>query len=199
MLTLFHAPRSRSGRIVWLLEELGADYDLRYVTIRHGDGSGGGPDRTNPHPDKKVPALLHDEALVTESTAIAIYLCDLFPEAGLAPRVGETGRGAFLTWMCWFDGELGPAIFERMAAGDDAPASAGFEAVVRRIGDALARGPYVLGDRFSAADVMLGGVLFWAGHLLAGVPGIDAYRDRLAARSAFARGCELDAPRQVAA
>ena len=68
MLTLIHAPQSRSSRIIWLLEELGAEYDIRYVSIRRWDGSGG-PDENNPHPHNQVPALLHNGALVTESTA----------------------------------------------------------------------------------------------------------------------------------
>ncbi|MCI1143565.1 glutathione S-transferase [Sphingomonas sp. WKB10] len=78
-------PRSRSSRIIWLLEELGAPFQLRHVTIRYMDGSGDGPDPANPHPDKKVPALLDNDALVTESAAVATYLADLLPMAGLAP------------------------------------------------------------------------------------------------------------------
>ena len=89
LLTLFHAPRSRSTRIVWLLEELGSPYELRYVTIRYMDNSGAGPDPANPHPDKKVPALLHDGVLVTESAAVATYLGDLMTAAGLAPHLGD--------------------------------------------------------------------------------------------------------------
>jgi len=70
MLTLFHAPRSRSTRFLWLLEELGLPHDIRYVSIRYADGSGDGPDPANPHPDRKVPALRHGDALVTESAAV---------------------------------------------------------------------------------------------------------------------------------
>ena len=73
MLTLFHSPQSRSTRFLWLLEELGAEYEVEYVTIPRMDGSGA-PDPKNPHPEKKVPALLHDGHLVTESVAVALYL-----------------------------------------------------------------------------------------------------------------------------
>src|SRR5262245_16832534 len=98
MLTLHHAPRTRSSRIVWLLEELEAPYQIQYTTIARADGSGG-PDAANPHPDKKVPALVHDGALITESAAIILYLTDLFPEAGLGPRVGDRQRGPYLSWL----------------------------------------------------------------------------------------------------
>jgi glutathione S-transferase len=100
MLTLHHAPQSRSSRILWLLEELGADYDIVYTNIPRMDGSGG-PDPANPHPDKKVPALVHDGRLVTESVAIALYLTDLFPKAGMGPAVGGPDRGAYLTWLAY--------------------------------------------------------------------------------------------------
>jgi glutathione S-transferase len=191
MLTLFHAPRSRSTRILWLLEELGMPYELRAVSIRYVDNSGAGPDPANPHPDKKVPALLHDGALVTESAAIAAYLADLAPEAALCPRIGDADRGPYLSWLSWIEGEFGPAMFERMAAGLDGPAPA-FAAAIGRIEAALAQGPYLLGARFSAADVMLGGALGWARDVLPQGGAAPGYLDRLAARPAFARGMARD-------
>lgn len=90
MLRLHHAPRSRSSRIVWLLEELKADCQIVYTTITRQDGSGD-EDEANPHPDKKVPALVHDDVLITESSAIVLYLTDLFPEAGLGPQPKDPG------------------------------------------------------------------------------------------------------------
>jgi glutathione S-transferase len=193
MLTLFHAPRSRSTRIIWLLEELGAPFYLRHVTIRYRDGSGDGPDPANPHPDKKVPALLHDDALVTESAAVAIYLADLQSDAGLAPPIGARDRGAYLTWISWVEGEFGPAIFQRLAAGAAAPLPAPFKAALRRLDEALADGPYLLGERFSAADVMMGGTLAWGHDVLPTEGLIPAYIARLAARPAFTRAMARDA------
>ena len=193
VLTLFHAPRSRSTRIVWLLEELGIPYELRHVTIRYMDGSGDGPDPTNPHPDKKVPALRHDDALVTESAAVATYLADLVPAAGLAPRIGDPERGPYLTWISWIEGEFGPAIVQRLAAGADAPAPEAFERSLQRLHLALATGPFLLGERFSAADVMLGGTLGWAGGLMPPDGPIPAYLARLTARQAFGRAMARDA------
>ena len=93
MLTLFHAPWSRSSRLVWLLEEIGAGYEICYCDIPRMDGSGA-RDPRNPHPDGKVPALLHDDVLVTESAAVALYLTDLFPEAGLGAHRSDRRSGA---------------------------------------------------------------------------------------------------------
>lgn len=200
MLTLFHAPRSRSTRIVWLLEELGASFHLRHVTIRYMDGSGDGPDPANPHPDKKVPALIHDDALVTESAAVATYLADLLPDAGLAPRLGDPDRGAYLTWISWIEGEFGPAIFQRVGAGAGGPTPAAFEAALHRLESALTKAPYLLGERFSAADVMLGGTLGWARDVLPMQGPVPAYLTRLAARPSFARAMARDtAPADQAA
>ena len=195
MLTLFHAPRSRSTRIVWLLEELGADYTIRYVSIRYGDGSGDGPDAANEHPDKKVPALAYQGRIVSESTAVALCLCELHPAATLAPAPGEAERGAFLTWMCWAETEFGPALWAKIAGQGDTPhARANFEAVVRRLTDALARGPYLMGERFTAADVMIAAGIGWGRQHLPASEAIDAYVARVTGRPAFARAMAKDAP-----
>ena len=91
MLTLIHAPLSRSSRIIWLLEELGAEYEIRYVDIRRWDGSGG-PDENNPHPHKQVPALLHDGTLIWESVAVVQYLIS---KGISAQRLVAAGFGEF--------------------------------------------------------------------------------------------------------
>lgn len=198
MLTLYHAPRSRSSRIVWLLEELGVGYELRYVSIRYADGSGDGPDPANPHPDAKVPALLHDDALVTESSAVALYLAECFPEAGLAISPGHPDRGAFVTWLAWIECEFGPAGFQKMQAGD--AAAPAWDAAMQRLTDALARGPYLVGERFTAADVVMGGSLGWVRHLLPDDPAIHAYVARVTGRAAFGRAQAIDAaPARAAA
>jgi glutathione S-transferase len=192
MLTLFHAPNSRSTRIIWLIEELGVPYQLRYVSIRYRDGSGDGPDAANPHPDKKVPALRDDDVLVTESAAVATYLADKVDGAGLAPWIGDHDRGAYLTWLSWIEHEFGCAIAARFDAPHDVPAPA-FAAALVRIEHALADGPWLLGERFSAADVMLGGTLGWAHQLLPQDGAIPAYLARLTQRPAFQRAMARDA------
>jgi glutathione S-transferase len=192
MLTLFHAPRSRSTRIIWLLEELGVPYQLRYVTIRYRDGSGDGPDPANPHPDRKVPALLDDDVLVTESAAVATYLADQADSAGLAPWIGDRDRGPYLTWLSWIEGEFGPAIGARLGAPEGETPLA-FAAALARVERALADGPWLLGERFSAADVMMGGTLGWAHQLMPRDGRIPAYLARLTQRPAFQRAMARDA------
>src|SRR5580658_7931759 len=94
VLKLFHSPDSRSSRFIWLLEEIGEPYELVYTDILRLNGRGA-PDLRNPHPDKSVPALLHDDTLVTESAAIALYLTDAFEGSGLGASIGEARRASY--------------------------------------------------------------------------------------------------------
>src|SRR5689334_3406017 len=133
MITLYHAPQTRSSRMIWLLEELGVPYEIRPVSIFRPMTGEGSPDPANPHPDKRVPALVHDGVLVAESVAIVLYLAETYPEADLAPAVGDKRRGEFLTWVAWYVAELEPAMFA--AFGGELAASPqkqrNFDAVVR--------------------------------------------------------------------
>ena len=193
MLTLFHAPRSRSSRFIWLLEEIAQPYEIAHVNIRRGDGSGE-PDPHNPHPDKKVPALVHDGELVTESAAIALYLADAFP-ARIGPGVGEPGRGAFLTWLAYYAGVMEPAIVDkwRGRTETDEQAAAGYAAVEARLRGALSSNPYLLGAEFSAADVLVASIFHFSRELSPKGPEFDAYLARIAARPALQRAQAKDA------
>lgn len=194
MLTLFHAPRSRSSRFIWLLEEIAEPYEIAYVSIRRGDGSGE-PDPRNPHPDKRVPALVHEGELVTESAAIALYLADAFP-AKVGPAVGEPGRGAFLTWLAFYAGVIEPAIAAKWhgRTETDALAATEYASVERRVLQALEAGPYVLGDQFSAADVLVASMFFFSRELSPKGPAVDAYLARIVSRPAYQRAQTKDAP-----
>jgi glutathione S-transferase len=197
VLTLFHAPRSRSSRFVWLLEELGADYQIRYVDIPRMDGSGAA-DPSNPHPDKKVPALAHDGAVVTESAAIALYLTDLHPEAGVGPALGDARRGAYLTWLAYYAGVIEPVVtIEFAELGDHAVLTRTFRGLKEmndRVRDALDRGPYLLGEAFSAADVLVGSLGQFAREMLPAGDPVDAWLAALNARPALARALAKDGP-----
>lgn len=196
MVTLFHAPQSRSSRIVWLIEELGADARIEYCEIAHRNGRRvGEPDPKNPHPDGKVPALTHEGALITESAAVALYLTDLFPHAGLGAVPGSPERGPLMTWIAWAAGELEPAIWSRMTgeADRDPNAKSRYEAAVGRLLEALWEGPWLMGDRFTVADVMVGSSLGWARFALPDSPLLDAYAERLAQRPARVRADAKDA------
>jgi glutathione S-transferase len=193
MLTLFHAHWSRSSRLIWLLEELKADYQIHHCDIARMDGSGG-RDPANPHPDGKVPALMHDGALVTESAAIALYLTDLFPEAGLGAAPGDPDRAVYLTWLFWTTGEMEPAYWSRIKGETDAHATARYDAANRRILTALDRGPYLMGRRFTAVDVLVASALSWGREHAPVSPRLDAYLKTVLARAANRRAEVLDAP-----
>jgi glutathione S-transferase len=196
MLTLYHAPQSRSTRLLWLLEELGAEYRVEYVDIPRRDGSGA-PDPRNPHPDKKVPALVHDGALVTESVAIMLYLTDLFPRAGIGRAIGEQGRAPYLTWLAYYAGVIEPVVhFQFLGLGDHPglrPTFRGRPELDRRILDALDAHPYIVDGRFSAVDILLASLGQFARDMLPKGPAVDAYLARCADRPAFRAGMAKDA------
>lgn len=191
MLTLFHAPQSRSSRLVRLIEELGADCRIEYCDIRRGDGSGA-VDPKNPHPDGKVPALIHDGALVTESAAVALYLTDLFPQADMGAPVGSRDRAAYLTWLAWAAGELEPALWGRISGAADPMSQRRYDQAMQRLLDALWDGPWLMGERFTAVDVMVGASLGWARQYLPDSPLFDLYLERLAERPAAQRAQARD-------
>ena len=195
MLTLFHAPRSRSSRIIWLLEELGADYEVRYVDIPRMDGSGEA-DAANPHPDKKVPALLHGGALVTESAAICLYLTDLHPQAGIGPAVGDPLRGPYLGWLAYYAGVIEAVVTIEFAGLGSHPVLRrtfrGQEEMGQRVAGALEARPYLLGESFSAADLLVGSLGHFARDTLPAGELVDSYLARLNARPALARALAKD-------
>lgn len=193
MLTLFHAPRSRSSRLVWLIEELGAEVDIHYCDIVRGDGSGA-RDPNNPHPDGKVPALLHDGVLISESGAVAVYLAGLHPEAGLGFPQGSPERGRLLTWMFWASGELEPALWGKIsgATGSDPMALGRYEQATNRLIEALWEGPWLMGEQFTIADVIVGSAVGWARQYLPDSPVFDRYVERLNARPAKQRADARD-------
>jgi glutathione S-transferase len=193
MLTLYHSPASRSSRFLWLLEEIGEPYEVEYVTIRRQDGSGARDER-NPHPDKKVPALVHDGRLVTESAAICLYLSDAFPRAKVGPPVGDAKRGDYLTWLAYYAGVLEPVLVAK-AKGEterDPGAKDAFDAMASRLRSALDPGPYLLGERFSTADVLVASAFQWGGKLMPQGSAFDAYVRRIESRPALERALKKD-------
>ena len=156
MIELFHAPRSRSSAIVQLLDEMDMmeKVTIREVSISRQDGSGGA-DPANPHPDGKVPYLLHDGAGMTEVNAIMLHLTDLFPEGGMGAPLDDPLRGPFLMWMAWYGNVLEPVVHFHFAQ-IESPALKrtfrDFPTAVARLEAQLAKGPWLLGERYSAAD-----------------------------------------------
>lgn len=161
-LVLYHSPRTRSSAMLCLLEELGVPYDLR--VLKQGAQREAGFLAVNPM--GKVPALLDGDAVVTEQVAITIYLADRFPHSGLAPALGDPLRGPYLRWLAFYGSSFEPAVADR-ALGRDSGATAmspygDFDTTLRTVTDQLQRGPYMLGERFTAADVLWGCGLGWA-------------------------------------
>ena len=158
MITLYHAPRSRASRFIFLLEELGTPYELAEVSIRRGDGSGA-LDPANPHPHGKVPVIRDGETIVYESAAIALYLTDKFPQAGIGPVVGDAKRGAYLTWLAYYAGVMEPSWTSAFLKTEVPRGTAGWvktDEVMELVNSTLAKSPYILGEKFSAADILIG-------------------------------------------
>ena len=195
--TLFHSPRTRSSGALTLLEEIGAPYDLHVVNMKAGEQRR--PDYLAVNPMGKVPAVRHGDALITEQVAIYLYLADLFPESGLAPAIGDPLRGPYLRWMVYYGSSFEPAVVDRAQKREPAPAAMSpygdFDTMLKTLTDQLGKGSYILGERFTAADVLWGTALGWTTmfKLVPELPVIKAYIERVGSRPAVARAREKDA------
>jgi len=196
MITLFHRPGTRSSRFIFLLEELEAPYRIKLVTTRTRDG-GGCVDPANPHPHGKVPAISDDGTIVFESPAIALYLTDRFPANRIGPRVDERERGAYLSWLCYYTGVLEPAFMSKFMNVEVPRGTAGWvpvEEAMAAVMQTLSRGPYMVGERFSAADILYGTMfaMFAQSPHMPKSTMIDEYVKRILARPAYGRAQALD-------
>jgi glutathione S-transferase len=193
MLTVYNATMSRSTRVLWLLEELGADYKLVPITIARPDGSDG-PDPKNPHPLKQVPCIEHDGEVIVESLAIWLHLTDLYPQAGLAPPPGHPKRAEYMGWL-----GLSTAVFEQIvvATMNGTPLTERQQAaraqIDARFAAALVRGPYLLWDKFSTVDLVYVSLLRFYPAALTATPEIAAWQARCVDRPAIARFRAKDA------
>src|SRR5437899_11128076 len=151
------------------------------------------------NPMGKVPAIKHGEAVITEQVAVFLYLADLYADAGLAPAIGDPLRGPYLRWMVYYGTCFEPALVDRAQQREPAPPAMSpygdFDTMLQTLTDQLAKGPYLLGERFTAADVLWGTALTWTTMfgLLPASPRIQAYIDRVNARPAVARVQAKDA------
>jgi glutathione S-transferase len=194
--TLFHAPQSRSGGTRILLEELGADYDLHVLNLKKNEQRE--PAYLAINPMGKVPAIRHGDALVTEQPAIFIYMADLYPEAELAPAIGDPLRGPYLRWLAFYGSSFEPAVIDKAMQREPAPASTSpygdYDTMLGTLTQQLRAGPYLLGERFSAADVLWGTALAWttAFKLVPELPEIMEYIGRVNSRPAAQRARAAD-------
>ena len=194
---LYHSPNTRSSGTLTLLEELGAPYELRVLNMKASEQRE--PAYLGINPMGKVPALLHGGVLVTEQVAISLYLADLFPEAGLAPPIGDPLRGPYLRWMVFYAACFEPAVIDRATQREPAPMQMSpygdYETMLHTLTTQLARGPCLLGERFTAADVLWGTALTWTTmfKLVPDLPVIAGYITRWNARPSAAKVKAKDA------
>ncbi len=196
-ITLYHAARSRSSGAVALLEALGADYRLQVLDLKAGANLA--PVYLAINPMGKVPAIMHNGALVTEQVAIYLYLADLYPEAGLAPPIGDVNRGPYLRWMAFYGACFEPAMTDKALHREPPPRMMSpyndAETVLQVIEAQLGQGPYLLGEALSAADILWGNALGWMREfgLVQPAPATAAYIDRMGTLAAFDRSRQIDA------
>ncbi|WP_097459980.1 glutathione S-transferase family protein [Mangrovitalea sediminis] len=188
-LVLFHSPQTRSSGTLFLLEELGAAYDLHILNMKAGENRE--PAYLKINPLGKVPALLHGEALITEQVAIAIYLGDLFPEAGLTPAIGDPRRGPYLRWLVYYGSCFEPAIVDRFLKHEPAPPSTSpygdFDTMLSTLVAEITDKPYLLGDAPTVADMLWGTALNWVTMfgMVERTAIIGRYIDRITSRQAY--------------
>jgi glutathione S-transferase len=195
-LTLFHIAPSRSSIAHWMLEEIGEPYELRVLDQRREENRQ--PDYLAINPMGKVPALEHGRVVITEAAAICCYLADAFPAAGLAVPIQDARRGPYLKWLFFGPSCLEPAVIDRMFKRDGAPPGAlgwgDLDTVLDVIAEALRPGPYLLGEPFTAADVVIGSGLRWgmAVKVIPERPEFVVYVGRLEQRPALQRAIQRD-------
>ena len=196
MLTLIHAPMSRSSRIVTLIDEMGIQdwVKIEPVSILRTDGSGT-VDASNPHPEGKVPLLIHDGAVIRESGAIIQYLTDMFPDAGLGRTIGDAQRGEYISWLYWYGSVMEPVmIFESLGLAQPALARTfrGKSELTAKLTAALQKGPYLLGDTYSAVDLLVQSPYAWFKDATPDDPAIRDWVARCSARPSIARTIASD-------
>jgi glutathione S-transferase len=196
-LTLYHASPSRSSIVLWMLEELGQPYDIKLLKLSDGDNLK--PDYLAINPMGKVPALAHRGTVITETAAICTYLADEFPQAKLNVPTGDPRRGVYLKWLFFGPGCFEPAVIDRAAPRKEPPRRAmlgygDFDTAMNVVAKAVEKGPWLMGEQFTAADVVIGANVRW-GMQFKLVPERKEFVDyaaRIAARPAAQRADAKD-------
>ena len=203
-LTLYHASPSRSSIVLWMLEEAGAPYDIKQIHLSKGDNLK--PDYLAVNPMGKVPALKADDVVITEAAAICAYLADEFPAKKLNVPVGNVRRGEYLKWLFFGPSVIEPAMTDRAFPRKEDPRAAAlgwrdFDTVLDIVSKQLAKGPYLLGEPFTAADVVIGSGLRY-GMMFKLIPERKEFLDyvaRIAERPAAQRAAAKDKELSAAA
>jgi glutathione S-transferase len=195
-LKLFHAVQSRAATARWMLEEIGEPYEIELLNLKEGDQRK--PSYLAINPMGKVPALVDGDVVITEVAAICCYLADAYPAAKLAPPIGDARRGPYLKWLFFGPSCIEPAMIDKALERTAAPRStagwADYDTVIEVLRQALADTRYLLGEQFTAADVVIGATLRWGllFKLLPELPEFVAYTKRLGERPALQRQAAKD-------
>lgn len=194
-IVLYHHPFSRAANVVWMLEEVGAPYELRFVDIMKGAHKA--PEMLALNPMGKLPVLTDGDAVVTESAAIGLYLADRHAYGRLAPKVDDPGRSAYLRWSFFAPSVIEPGLMAKSNGWTAKESQAGwgaFDAMISAMESAVAGRDFVLGKEFSMADVVFGGTIRFMlmFKMLEPRPALTAYAERLSARPALQRADEIN-------
>lgn len=189
-IVLHHHPFSRAANVVWMLEEVGAPYELRWVDIMKGGQKSA--DFVAINPMGKLPTLVDGDVVVTESAAIGVYLADRYAYGKLSPKVDDPKRGTFLRWSFFAPGVIEPAAMAKAGTWSLKESQVGwgnYNDVIKTMESAIAGKDFLLGDTFSMADVIFGGTLRYMlmVKMIEESPTFKAYSERLAARPALQR------------
>lgn len=190
-ITLYYSPQTRAGGSRFILEELGAPHDLHILNMKAGEHRR--PEFLAVNPLGKVPTIRHRGQIITEQVAIAIYLGDLFPEAGLTPAIDDPLRGPYLRWMAYYGASFEPAVIDRWRKLDPGDVSRSvygdFATMIGTVEAQFANGPYLLGERRTVVDLLWGIALAWTTTfgLVERTPLIDAYVQRVTDRDSHRR------------
>jgi glutathione S-transferase len=192
-ITLYHHPFSRAAGAVWMLEEVGVEYDLRFVNITAGEQKS--PAIVALNPMGKLPIVTDGDAVVTESAAIGLYLADRYSLGSLAPKVDDPARATYLRWSLFAPSVIEPCTLAKTAGWDYKPGQAGWgthEAMLDAMSSAIGKREFLLGDKFSMADVIFGGTLRFMlrFNMLQARPEFTTYVERLEKRPALQRSDE---------
>ena len=197
---LYHCPKTRSVRVLWLLEELGIPYQLETINVFAGEGQN--PDYLKLNPGGSVPTLDDDGTIIYEAGAICMHLTDRHPEKKLAPLINTPLRSHYYQWMFYVPATmelplvnifLHTSLLEeskrRPAIVEDSKER--FKKIAANINTSLNGNNYILGDQFSTADIMIGSTLLWFPELMEGFEPLQDYTERLLARPAFQKARSL--------
>jgi glutathione S-transferase len=200
MIRLFWCPRTRASRILWMLEEMDEPFEVEMVDIRNPETKTA--EFLAASPMGKVPAIEDGPVKIADSSAIALYLADRYPASGLAPAIDDPLRGSYLYWMTFTPGVIEPSMAEKFNQWEVNRGSSGwgdYDLMMEVLEKGLKDGPWLLGARFSAADVLVGSSIYFMKlfGILPETPVMETYLERCLARPAYVKALARDAEFQA--